>query len=247
MLHIVVFSAVSLLGIMSGFAQHRIADNNDIFWTPVTVQNRLPGKWFLHTEFQWRRTDRVQSPQQNLLRLGVTWQAKPQHRFQVGYAWILTYPYGDFPLAENGTFAERRTYQQWHFVTESGWRGAVFSSRMRTEQRWLEVLDTNSRFIRWNYLNRIRLMQRMQWPLNSIHKNMYVALSDEIFIGFGKNVGLNIFDQNRLFGLLGMNLNKSVQLEMGVLNQILQQGKAVDGKPVFQYNTGPVLGCNIKL
>ena len=128
MLHIVVFSAVSLLGIMSGFAQHRIADNNDIFWTPVTVQNRLSGKWFLHTEFQWRRTDRVQFPQQNLLRLGVTWQAKPQHRFQVGYAWILTYPYGDFPLAENGTFAERRTYQQWHFVTESGWRGAVLAA-----------------------------------------------------------------------------------------------------------------------
>jgi hypothetical protein len=38
-----------------------------------------------------------------------------------------------------------------------------------------------------------------------------------------------------------------VQLELGVLNQILQQGKAVNGKPVFKYNTGPVLGCNIKL
>jgi hypothetical protein len=101
--------------------------------------------------------------------------------------------------------------------------------------------------LRWNYLNRIRLMHRIQWPLKSIHKNLYLALSDEIFIGFGKNVGLNVFDQNRLFGLLGMNLNKSIQLEMGVLNQILQQGKAVNGKPVFQYNTGPVLGCNIKL
>jgi len=246
MLRIFSFFPIFLIGILSGNAQFRISDNNDLFWSPVIMQNRFSEKWFLHTEFQWRRTDHVQSPQQNLLRLGITWQAKPQHRFQAGYAWILTYPYGYFPLAENGTFVERRAYQQWHFVHESGAKRAVFNSRLRTEQRWLEVLDTNSRFVRWNYLNRIRLMQRMQWPLN-IHKNLYLALSDEIFIGFGKNIGLNVFDQNRLFGLLGMNLNKSVQLEMGVLNQILQQGKAVNGKSVFQYNTGPVLGCNIKL
>jgi hypothetical protein len=247
MLRSFVFFAISVAEITSACAQYRNTDNNDLFWAPVTVQNRLSEKWFLHTEFQWRRVDRVQSPQQNLIRVGITWQVKPQHRFQVGYAWILTYPYGDFPLAENGAFAERRAYQQWYFVNEYGGKGAVFSSRLRAEQRWLEILDTNSRFLRWNYLNRIRLMQRIQWPLKRIHKNLYLALSDEIFIGFGKNVGLNVFDQNRLFGLLGLNLNKSVQLEMGVLNQILQQGKAVNGKPVFQYNTGPVLGCNIKL
>ncbi len=247
MLRIFIFFASCLAEITLAYAQHRNTDNNDIFWAPVTVQNRLSEKWFLHTEFQWRRTDRVQSPQQNLLRMGITWNAKPQHRFQAGYAWILTYPYGDFPLAENGTFAERRAYQQWYFLSESAGKGVVFSSRLRTEQRWLEVLDANNRFVSWNYLNRIRLMQRMQWPVKRIHENLYLALSDEIFIGFGKNVGLNVFDQNRLSGLLGLNLNKSVQLEIGVLNQILQQGKAVNGKPVFQYNTGPVLGCNIKL
>jgi hypothetical protein len=90
-------------------------------------------------------------------------------------------------------------------------------------------------------------MQRLQWPLKKIHKQMYLALSDEILIGFGKNIGLNVFDQNRLFGLLGLNLNKSVQLETGIMNQILQQGKAVTGKPVFQYNTGPVLSLNVRL
>jgi len=236
-----------MLNAFSAFTQHRIADYNEIGWVPITVNNRLSDKWSLHTELHWRRTDRIQKPQQNLMRLGITWNASQQHRFQAGFAWILTYPYGDFPLAENGTFAERRTHQQWLFVNESNGKGVVFSSRLRTEQRWLEVLDTNSRFVRWNYLNRIRLMQRMQWPLRRIHKNLYLCLSDEVFIGFGKNVGINVFDQNRLYGLLGLNLNKSVQLEMGVLNQILQQGKAVNGKPVFQYNTGPVLGCNIKL
>jgi hypothetical protein len=228
-------------------AQNRIADQNEIGWVPVTIQARITERWHLHSEIQWRRANLFQLPQQNLLRAGVTWQVNPGHRFQAGYAWVLTYPYGDFPLAENGTFAEHRTYQQWQFIAETKSMGGQFSSRLRTEQRWLEVLDTNARFVRWNYLNRIRLMQRLQWPLKKIHKQMYLALSDEILIGFGKNIGLNVFDQNRLFGLLGLNLNKSVQLETGIMNQILQQGKAVNGKPVFQYNTGPVLSLNVRL
>ena len=46
---------------------------------------------------------------------------------------------------------------------------------------------------------------------------------------------------------LGWNVNEKVQLELGVLNQILQQGKLVTAKPVFQYNSGPVFGLNLKL
>lgn len=227
-------------------AQHRLSDRNNIGWVPLTVQARLNDKWSLHSEFQWRRVDAIHSPQQNLLRFGLTWHSQSQHRFQVGYAWILTHPYGDFPLAENGAFVEHRSYQQWFFAAEANKRGAVFNNRLRAEQRWLEVLDTNSRFVRWNYLNRLRLMQRMQWPLKALHPSLYAAVSNEIFIGFGRNIGLNIFDQSRLYGGLGLNLNKNVQIELGVMNQILQQGKAVNGKPVFQYNTGPLLGCNVK-
>lgn len=61
-------------------------------------------------------------------------------------------------------------------------------------------------------------MFRIQLPLkgNSINnKTPYIALYDEVFVGFGKNVNENIFDQNRLGILLGYKLNNSFRIEAG--------------------------------
>lgn len=229
------------------FAQNRITDENDIFWLPLTVSAKINNKFAFSGEYQWRRNQLGKTWQQSLLRMGLTYNKNKITSFQAGYGWILTYPYGDYPIASNGTFTEHRLHQQVMFKNELTARGSLLITRLRLEQRWLAVLNPDKSINHWNYLNRIRIMQRLNIPFSVKKKSCYLSVMDELFVGFGKNVGQNVFDQNRLFGLLGLNLNKSVQLEMGVLNQILQQGKAVNGKPVFQYNTGPVLGCNIKL
>ena len=77
-------------------------------------------------------------------------------------------------------------------------------------------------------------------------KTLYAAVFDEVFIGFGKNVNANVFDQNRIGILLGYKLNKRFSLEGGYLNQTLQQPQPVNGKPVYQYNNGLILNllCN---
>jgi hypothetical protein len=64
---------------------------------------------------------------------------------------------------------------------------------------------------------------------------------DEIFVGFGKNVNENVFDQNRLAILLGYRFNKKWRIEGGFLNQILQFGREVNNSNVFQYNNGIIL------
>jgi hypothetical protein len=68
-----------------------------------------------------------------------------------------------------------------------------------------------------------------------------MAVYDEIFIGFGKNVQANVFDQNRLGVLFGYRFNKTFRAEAGYLNQILQFGRLVDGKNVFQNNNGVIV------
>jgi inorganic pyrophosphatase len=57
-------------------------------------------------------------------------------------------------------------------------------------------------------------------------------------IGFGQNVGQNIFDQNRLGVLFGWRFNKNVKIEGGYFSQILQLARSVNSQNVFQYNTG---------
>ena len=87
-------------------------------------------------------------------------------------------------------------------------------------------------------------MFRLQIPLKgkSIdNKTPYIAIYDEIFIGFGENVNENIFDQNRLGVLLGYKFNNSLRIEGGYLNQTLQLGREVDNRKVFQNNNGIII------
>jgi len=72
-----------------------------------------------------------------------------------------------------------------------------------------------------------------------------IMLLDEIFIGWGGNIGVNIFDQNRLAFLVGYKLNQKLKFEAGYLNQVLQQGKRVNDKPVFQYNNGFLIAVHL--
>jgi hypothetical protein len=93
-------------------------------------------------------------------------------------------------------------------------------------------------------------MVRVQVPLkgNAIkNKTPYVAMYDEIFIGFGKNVNENIFDQNRFGLLFGYKFNDIVRLEAGYLNQMLQLGREVNGRNVFQNNNGFIINTNINI
>jgi hypothetical protein len=67
---------------------------------------------------------------------------------------------------------------------------------------------------------------------------LYTGIQNEIFIGFGKNVGVNIFDQNRLGIIIGHTIDKNISIEGGYLYQILQQRKLINNQSVFQYNKG---------
>lgn len=58
---------------------------------------------------------------------------------------------------------------------------------------------------------------------HSTKKNFMVALQNEIFINFGKEVRYNIFDQNRLYAGLGYHMGKPGRIEVGFMSQILQQ------------------------
>lgn len=98
----------------------------------------------------------------------------------------------------------------------------------------------------FNMLNRVRYMFRIQMPLGASEikdKTPYLALYDEIFIGFGKNVNANIFDQNRIGALLGYRHNQHFRIEAGYLNQIVQFGRRVNDQNVFQHNNGWILNA----
>lgn len=248
-LHSVLFLVAIVASSLHVQAQNtRIKDRNHIGWWTGSATFQLKGKWGIHSEYQWRRENFVINPQQGLLRMGLNYQCTPKIQLRFGYAWIETFDYGDYPINAFGKdFTEFRIFQMAAFSDKAG--RVDLSHRFMFEQRWIGRYTTPELGREDNFLfvNRMRYMFRIQCPLQGPvldNNELYASAYNEIFIGFGKNVNENVFDQNRLGLLLGYRFNKNFRMEGGFFNQILQLPREIllQGQPnpqnVFQYNTG---------
>lgn len=236
----------------SSLAQNtRINDYNSIGWYNYFGTIKLSSKWGVHHEYQFRRDDFISKWQQSLLRLGINYQIHPKIQFRLGYAWIETFPYGDFPINSMGKdFTEHRIYQM---VTLTDKVSILdFSHRFMLEQRFIGIYTNAnlSKEDKYTFLNRLRYLFRIQLPLIGKevgNKTPYLAFYDEIFIGFGKNVKENVFDQNRVSLLVGYRFSPVIRLECGYLNQTLQLGREIENRNVFQYNNGIIVNLYLNL
>jgi hypothetical protein len=226
----------------------RINNYNSIGWYNYFGTFKLNEKFGVHTEYQLRRNNIVTNQQQGLLRLGLNYQLSPKTQFRLGYAWIETYPYGDIPINGFGKdFTEHRAFQMVTLLDKVSI--VEFSHRFMLEQRWVGRYSSPnlSNEDQFPFLNRFRYMFRLQVPLKGktiANKTPYVAIYDEILIGFGKNVNENVFDQNRVGVVLGYKFDNTIRIEAGYLNQTLQLGREVNGQNVFQNNNGLIINAN---
>ena len=233
-------------------SQHnRISTRDAIGWYNVFGTVQVSKRFSLLAEYQWRRTDMIVNWQQSLLRVGVNYQLTPNVMFRVGYAWVETYPYGEIPINALGkTFTEHRVYQ----MAQLSHRESIveFVHRFMFEQRFVGRYSAAhlKREDTFPLLLRLRYMLRLQIPLKGktiADKTPYVAVYDEILVGFGRQVQLNVFDQNRVGVLMGYRFNPYFRLEGGYISQIVQLGRQVNGKPVFQYNNGLIINAMVQL
>lgn len=244
------FFLVALLTVsLEGKAQNdRVNDFNYLNWLQTFHTVSLGKKWSLHLEYQWRRTDGLKLWQQSLLRTGVNYKLQENVVAHLGYGWIETFPYGDYPLASAGTFPEHRIYEQ--LTLRQPFRKWTITHRFRIEQRWLGKVKagTDREIEDWTFLHRFRYFLRTQYPFRKKGERMFYAVAaDELFIGAGKNLGINIFDQNRIFLQLGYAFSKKISLEAGYFNQTLQQGRRVNEKTIIQRNNGLVIASFVNL
>ncbi len=227
---------------------NRINTYQNIGWYNYFGTLKINKKLGVHTEYQWRRNNFITHWQQGLLRLGINYKLKPSVLLRFGYAWIETFPYGKISINTLGrNFTEHRLFQM---VQLSHKENKIdVSHRFMLEQRFVGRYSSLlvSKEDEFPLLNRLRYMLRLQLPLkeNEIgDKVLYIAVYNEIFIGFGKNVNVNVFDQNRLGVLMGYSISKTIKLEAGYLNQILQFGRLINGQNVFQNNKGIIINAN---
>jgi len=227
---------------------NRMTHYNTIGWYGFFGTFKLAGKWGLHAEYQFRRNNIITDWQQSLLRVGVNYQASPTLLLRAGYAWIETFPYGEFPINSLGRdYTEHRFFEIAQLSHKEG--RFDIQHRFMLEQRFVGRYSSAAVTKEDEYplLHRARYMLRLQAPFKGQEikdKTAYAAVYDEIHIGFGKNVAANIFDQNRFALLVGYRFNKTLRIEAGFLNQTVQFGRLINGRNVFQSNSGLIVNTN---
>lgn len=230
------FLLVFILSFHILFSQNdRYNDFNNVNWGQVFVTKKISAKTDWLVEYQWRRTNGLKSWQQGLFRTAIQYKPSVAVSLAAGYAQAETFAYGDFPIANNGTFPEHRLFEQ--VVLKQELRKTTVSHRFRIEQRFVGRVKagTDREIEDWVYSNRFRYLLKIQ---HAFTPKLYAWCGDEIFIGAGKNVGVNIFDQNRIFLQMGAKLSKNLSVEAGYFNQTLQQGRRINNQTIMQRNNG---------
>jgi len=226
----------------------RVGDYNNTNWVQLFIVKSINKKTDWLIEYQWRRTNGLKNWQQGLFRTALQYKPNNNVSIAVGYAEAETFPYGDYPIASNGTFPEHRIFEQ--LIIKQTINKLTITNRFRIEQRWLAKIKagSNREIEDWTFLHRFRYQFRTQMPLwIKKEQQFFVAAADELLIGAGKNLGINIFDQNRIFLIAGYKISKHLSFETGYFNQTLQQGKRINNQTIMQRNNGIFLATNLSL
>lgn len=215
-------------------AQNAVHDNANNFnaWYMYFGDHKFSEKWGIHLEAQFRRSGLIADPQQLLLRTGLNYHFNQQVFATVGYCFVETAPYGEFPAKAD--FPENRIWEQLQLKSQNG--RFEWINRLRLEQRLVKspvatTSDPNSyKPGDAVYSNRFRLLNRISVPFKGnaiVDNSLYFTVYDEVLFSFGKNVAANALDQNRAYAAFGYKIPKVGRLELGYLYQTINKADGV--------------------
>ena len=205
-----IFSLLIVFSTSMIFGQKQIDDQFN-GWAVYQGNHHLNGKFDLHTEYQFRRSNGFTDWQQSLTRIGLDYKYNANCTFSAGYGWIVTFPYGAQPIAAQTN--ENRIWQQVNLKQQIG--SVQIQQRYRLEQRFIDTI----------FRQRVRYRAQLILPLQDAYqakgKGLFANVNDEVFLGFGKGIGKNVLDQNRFIAALGYKFSPDFNIQVGYLNQMV--------------------------
>jgi hypothetical protein len=186
-----------------------LSQNSDFGnWLIYIGNNKLNSKWNIHNEVQYRNYNIIGDLEQLLIRtgLGYTFNDK-KNNVLLGYGYILSENY--ISNSDNkATINEHRIFQQ--FTTSQTFGKVKLGHRYRFEQRFVES----------DFKMRFRYFLSLNIPINIMQNNKYyLSAYNEIFL----NTKTSVFDRNRLYGGIGYNINTTIRIEVGYMNQFFER------------------------
>jgi hypothetical protein len=201
--------------------------NQAISWYVLSSTVRFSDTFSVYGEIQPRLAGFATSMQQFQVRAALQYHVKPTLFFGVGYSFVETWQYGEFPVA--AAFPEHRMYEQAQGSHKLG--RVEFHHRGRLEQRFLGRMtkdDTGTyQLTSFTGNQRIRYQLRVVVPLTRpklLPRTLFLSVYDELFLRLASELPANnTFDQNRISLSLGLQVTKEFSAQLGYLNQTLEK------------------------
>lgn len=214
--------------LLSSFSVTSFAQKSDIGnWFMYFGNQKISKNWSWHNEVQYRNYNFIGDLNQLILRTGIGYNlTENNNNILLGYGFIQTQKYISNSDEKVGT-NEHRVFQQ--FITRQNFGRIFMQHRYRIEERFLPN----------DFQLRFRYFLSTNVPINKkmMTKNaIYLSAYNEFFL----NVQNTVFDRNRLYGALGLVINKNFKVEVGFLSQTLENSN----RNQFQiaiFNTIPVV------
>tara|TARA_B100001287_G_scaffold70707_1_gene58359 strand:+ start:2570 stop:3265 length:696 start_codon:yes stop_codon:yes gene_type:complete len=174
-------------------------------WWMYFGTHHLNEKYSIHYETQLRHYEIGNNFFQLLPRVGLNYKIDDNSMVTAGYAWIPTQTTLDEGFSGE-LVTENRIWQQ--FILRNKINNIKIRHRYRLEQRWVKDNDITS------YKNRARYMLSVKIPLKKSEASpLFLFLYDEVFLHLDDSP----FNQNRLYGAIGYNVNNNMNIQVGYL------------------------------
>jgi hypothetical protein len=158
---------------------------------------------------------------QALFRPGITYHLNEQARITAGLAYIHHFPaagHRNVALPEYRPWMQLQWNQNYDRLRLMQW--------VRIDQRNKSIaLNDSMRSESFSQIYRVRMNIMLQWPLIKKPGDsgaLFAILNNELMINVGKQVGMNIFDQNRFFAGFGYQLHRNHWIQLGYMNMFIQ-------------------------
>jgi hypothetical protein len=199
-------------------------------WVSINSTMRFSDHWGMMADFHDRTQGFFKEDYFYLARLGVVnWiNGKYPVAYGIAHLWLA-------PEPGNKTWSnENRIYQQWSAAHGEGI--VTVLQRIRTEQRWKDVIVDDQRTGEKSFSFRVRYLASFDARIFNDPKLPKLILSDEILVQFGKDIVMNAFDQNRLFIGLKVPVTHDLIVDFGYMNVFQQKstGYKYDANNVFR-------------
>ena len=192
------------------FAQTKSAHTG---WFALSNSTKISEKFTAFADVQLRTEDRWTFLKQVEVSAGVNYSFLPNQ--EIGFGGVITNTRESqiVHLKEN----DRRVFEQYLIKHSLG--SAVVTHRFRLEQRFIET-TANQHF----FAQRLRYRFKVQQPLSSrqtkFSSGFYALVQDELLVNVENKEKLNnhFLDQNRLLLAVGYRISKSLDIDLGYLN-----------------------------